>query len=153
VTQWNSLLCWDPDKWWRLQWFKWLNGTVYSVETLISGEGSSGEGSSDLSDSMFTLLKMFLTFLFFFCGKFWKCTFIKQYFQDVKLGLWTLPECSFWHHLPHTPGRSNHCASLMNKPASSVERLVGSYIFLLAPNFFLLGANWYLGQKCYFEAW
>ena len=118
---------WDPDK--------------------LSGEGSSVE-EFDSSDSMeqFTLLKMFLTFLFFFCVKFWKCTFIKQYFQDVKLGLWTLPECSFWHHLPHTP-------SLMNKPASSVEHLVGSYIFLLAPNFFLLGANWYLGQKCYFEAW
>ena len=44
------------------------------------------------------------------------------------------------------------CASLMDKPASSVERLVGSYIFLLAPNFFLLEANWHLGQKCYFEA-
>ena len=37
-------------------------------------------------------------------------------------------------------------------PASSVELLVGAYIFLLAPNFFLLGANWHMGQKCYFEA-
>ena len=73
---------------------------------------------------------------------------IKQHIQDVKLGLWILPDCSILHHLPHTPGCSSHCDSPVDQPASPLLILAPKFL-LLAPNFFLLGANWILGQKSY----
>ena len=66
--------------------------------------------------------------------------FIKQCFQDVKLGLWTLPKCSFWHYLPHTPGHSNQCAALMDKPALSVEHHKYFY-WPGVSNFFIIGGT------------
>ena len=86
--------------------------------------------------------KIFLHYFFLFL----KCTFIKQYIQDVKLGLWILPECSILHHFPI--------------PLAVVTTLLAQWInplrllnVFLAPNFFILGANWILDQKSYFEAW
>ena len=67
----------------------WLPGIIIS-DCLLAMELFTGalNSNENCSYNFFKILKMHIH---------------KQCFQDIKLGLWKLPECSILHYLPHTP--------------------------------------------------